>query len=658
MRGSQHTVSVILPVLRLLIRTALVIAFLGLVTIGFCWSEPVKAARAYRQVRTWVNGLLPDEVQKTWPVTGYQPIVLSRRFPSEQGASEQPRDAHVRLLDLGYEPDFSPSLKKVTFYLDGQVRHAIAGTPPFHFSYRLNVPRDASLVLGVNHEATESFDGELHFEVSVSGTAGSRSVYSMRRSSKQRRWKDVTVDLGEFSGRDVSIDFETSVAAPGSSNAGASPKDVTAYWSTLLLRSEGEEAKRPNVFLILIDTLRPDHLGAYGYERATSPAIDELATKGVRFERAYSAASWTNPSILALFTGRYPADAWEPKPHEEAIKLVVPPHVDTMAEILAANGYLTVAASDHPGINAKLFGQGFDIYLHLYRVDGPWTEWRETDSEKVLRQLHDLLEGRPDERLFTYIHLIYPHGPYEPPPPWDDYFGRGTLFFKPKNRALMINMYDGDIRHTDEVIKDFLADIRASGLAEDSIVILLSDHGEGFWEHGLMEHGNSLYNELLHIPLVFYAPGRVPENVIVHDVVRITDVLPTVLDLVGIPYDADDFRGRSLLPLMRNGVDSPRLAFSECPHSRIVRGRAIQSSTEKLIDSGQDGQPPEYYDLMRDSRERHELHSSRSSEVSELAAAMDEITRAASQSRAGHVAVQEEPSADTIKKLRSLGYTE
>jgi hypothetical protein len=175
------------------------------------------------------------------------------------------------------------------------------------------------------------------------------------------------------------------------------------------------------------------------------------------------------------------------------------------------------------------------------------------------------------------------------------------LFFKPKNRALMINMYDGDIRHTDEVIKDFLADIRASGLAEDSIVILLSDHGEGFWEHGLMEHGNSLYNELLHIPLVFYAPGRVPENVIVHDVVRITDVLPTVLDLVGIPYDADDFRGRSLLPLMRNGVDSPRLAFSECPHSRIVRGRAIQSSTEKLIDSGQDGQPPEYYDLMRDS---------------------------------------------------------
>src|SRR4029077_12487059 len=119
-----------------------------------------------------------------------------------------------------------------------------------------------------------------------------------------------------------------------------------------------------------------------------------------------------------------------------------------------------------------------------------------------------------------------------------------------------------------------------------------------------------------------------PENVIVHDVVRITDVLPTVLDLVGIPYDADDFRGRSLLPLMRNGVDSPRLAFSECPHSRIVRGRAIQSSTEKLIDSGQDGQPPEYYDLMRASRERHDLPSSRSSEVSELAAAMDEITRA------------------------------
>jgi arylsulfatase A-like enzyme len=157
---------------------------------------------------------------------------------------------------------------------------------------------------------------------------------------------------------------------------------------------------------------------------------------------------------------------------------------------------------------------------------------------------------------------------------------------------------------------------------------------------------------------VVYAPGRVPENEVVHDVARITDVLPTILDLVDIPYDEDDFRGRSLLPLVRHGADSPRLAYSECPHVRIVHGRSIQSATEKLIDPGEDGQSPEYYDLTRDSRERHDLRSGQSSKVSELMAALNEISDAAMHSRAGHIAPQEEPSADTIRKLRSLGYTE
>src|SRR6185503_11338022 len=120
-----------------------------------------------------------------------------------------------------------------------------------------------------------------------------------------------------------------------------------------------------------------------------------------------------------------------------------------------------------------------------------WTEWRETDSHKVLAQMHTLLEREPDAGLFAYIHLIYPHQPYEPPPPYDDYFGRGTLRVQQSNRDAVINMYDGDIRHTDDVIRDLLADIEALGLGKDVITVLLSDHGEGFWEHGLWEHGNS-----------------------------------------------------------------------------------------------------------------------------------------------------------------------
>jgi choline-sulfatase len=625
---------------------------LGLIALGFCYLEPVKTARIIRQTRSWTKGLRANAVERKATTTDYRSVVLRGNYPQENRDSTRARYVHSRLMDLGHELESKSSIQAVSVYLDGQRRHALAGTPPLEFSYQVRVPDDGRLWLGINHDESRPYDGQLNFEVLVSSTAGIENVYHAGLASKQQGWNDASIDLGAFSGRDVRIQFKTSLQ-------GSSRESIRVYWSDLLLRSTTESREKPNLFLILIDTLRADHLGSYGYARPTSPNIDELARKGVRFDRAYSAASWTNPSILALFTGLYPSDAWEPQEHKEAIKLAVPWDVDTIAEILSVNGYLTMAASDHPGINHELFGQGFDIYLNLLHVDGPWSEWRETDSEKVLKQLHTLLEGRPDQRLFTYIHLIYPHQPYEPPPPYDDCFGRGSLRIRPDNRASVINMYDGDIRHADEVIKEIIADIQAQGLGKDSVVVLLSDHGEGFWEHGLWEHGNSLYNELLHIPLVFYAPGRIPENKTIRDLVRSIDILPTVLDLVGIEYDENNFRGRSLLPLMKDGQDDrKRLAFSEFPHSKIVFGRSIQSLTEKLIDPGQDDRMPEYYDTVEDPGELNDLGSSKSSSVADLLATIDNISRAASKSRVTHPPVLQEPSEDTIKRLKSLGYTQ
>jgi len=430
---------------------------------------------------------------------------------------------------------------------------------------------------------------------------------------------------------------------------------VRAYWSDLFLESRAKSSKRPNIFLILIDTLRPDHLGCYGYERPTSPNIDKLAAEGIRFENAFSAAPWTNPSILALFTGLYPSDVWEPKPHKEAIRWALPKKVDTLAEILSVNGYFTIAASDHPGIGYRLFGQGFDIYAHLYHVDGRYVKWRETDGEKVLKQLHTLLEGRPERGLFTYVHLIYPHQPYEPPSPYDDYFGRGARRIERMNRASVINMYDGEIKLTDDVLRDFFADIKRLNLDNDSIIILLSDHGEGFWEHG-----NSLYNELLHIPLIVRAPGRVAEGKTITQLVRNLDLLPTILDLVGIGYDNKNYRGISLLPLMRGEgrENSKRLAFSEFPHSKIVFGRTMQSLTEKLIDPSQDSKPLEYYDLMKDPAELNNLNAIESVKVSDLLSIMNDISRTASGSRIAHPAERQEPSEDTIRRLKSLGYVQ
>jgi arylsulfatase A-like enzyme len=482
-------------------------------------------------------------------------------------------------------------------------------------------------------------------------------MYDVDMASSHEGWEEGTVELGTFAGQDVQIRFNTSFE---DSMASTTQKSIKAYWSDLFLGSRSRASQKPNIFVILIDTLRPDHLGCYGYQRTTSPNIDKLAAEGIRFENAFSAAPWTNPSILALLTGLYPSDVWEPKPHKEAIRWSLPKKVDTLAEVLAANGYFTIAASDHPGIDYGKFGQGFDIYAHLYHVDGRYLNWRETDGKKVLKQLHTLLEGRPERGLFTYLHLIYPHQPYEPPSPYDDYFGRGTLRIRRVNSASVINMYDGEIKRTDDILGDFLTDIKRLNLDKDSIIIVLSDHGEGFWEHGLWEHGNSLYNELLHIPLIIRAPGRIAEGKTITQLVRNLDLLPTILDLAGIRYDHNNYRGISLLPLMlgEGGENSRRLAFSEFPHSKIIFGRTIQSLTEKLIDPSQDSKPLEYYDLMKDPAERNNLNATESVRISNLLSIMNDISRTASGSRIAHPAEREEPSADTIRKLKSLGYVQ
>lgn len=644
--------------LRLFICMAVAFGLMGLFAIAFFYLEPVKTKRMLRHAYNRVKIMRSDKGQRQASINDYEPIVLSGDFPH---AIEEPtvsQETPIRLIDVEFEPNSSSSLRKASVSLDGQQRNAITGVVPFNFSYNLQVPKDGHLWFGVNQEGLGSSAGGLHFAIQVSSEAGTERMYEVQLPSSHKGWKDSTVDLSVFAGQQVRIRFSSSLEDSTAPTIYSTQKSVRAYWSDLFLESRAKASKKPNIFLILIDTLRPDHLSCYGYERTTSPNIDKLAAEGIRFEKAFSVAPWTNPSILALFTGLYPSDVWEPKPHKEAIRWALPKKVDTLAEILSVNGYFTIAASDHPGIGHRLFGQGFDIYAHLYHNDGPYVKWRETDAEKILKQLHTLLEGRPERGLFTYVHLIYPHQPYKAPPPYDGYFGAGTPKIRRENKQEVINMYDEEIKRADDVVGEFLDYIRQLNLDDDSIVILLSDHGEGFWEHGLWEHGNSLYNELLHIPLILRAPGRIAEAKTIRQLVRNLDLLPTILDLVGIEYDSKNYRGISLLPLTRgeDGENSKRLAFSEFPHSKIVFGRTIQSLTEKLIDPSQDGKPLEYYDIIKDPGELNNLSSAQPAKAHDLISIMNDTSRSTSSSRVAQPAERVEPSEDTIKKLKSLGY--
>ncbi len=645
---------------RLLILASTLILSSALLLVATFYFQPMKFKKTKRFAFKWIKIFLPEKKLRDYAVTAYKHVILhSDIYQRTQSLPLDAAKTHTRLMEREFDTD-SQSLSKVSVSLDGQRRNAVAGVVPFRFSYELRVPEDGYIRFGLNQEGWQWLGGELDFTVQVSNKAVTERIFEVQLPSSYGNWKDISIDLSAFSGQDVKMEFNVSADNKRPFWRTLDKRSVKAYWSDLFVESRAQSNRKPNVFLIMVDTLRPDHLGCYGYKRNTSPNIDRLCRKGVRFDKAFSSSPWTDPAILGLFTGLYPSDLWEPKtPKGWSHSKTIPGKIDTLTEILSAHGYFTIAASDHPGINSQRFGHGVDMYAHLYYGDSPLADWHDTDAEKVLKTLRMIHEVRPEGGVFTYVHLIYPHQPYQAPPPFDGYFGPSAPEITRQNRQEVINMYDAEIRRADYVVGEFLDHLQRLNLDDESIIIVVSDHGEGFWEHGLWEHGNSLYNELLHIPLIFHAPGRLPEGETVSQVVRNVDILPTILDLTGIPYNIENYRGVSLLPLMRGEkAREKRLAFSEFPHSRLPLGRALQSSTEKLIDTGHEGNPLEYYDTMNDPGELHNLSPAETHRVSDLMNIMNDTSKTALRIRNSHPTQKVEHSDDTIKKLKSLGYVQ
>ncbi len=422
---------------------------------------------------------------------------------------------------------------------------------------------------------------------------------------------------------------------------------VTAVWLWGLFGwGSGGHASHPNLIVILIDTLRPDHLGAYGYSRPTSPAIDEIAAGSLLFERAYSTAPWTNPTIATLFTGYYPQELFPVLPHRLAIHQALPLAVDTLAERLHAAGYRTVALVDHPGIGPGLhYDQGFESFHRLFQEAGV-PAWGITDTGFVFEQVDHQLASIASP-FFLYLHLVYPHRPYAAPADYQQLFGPRFTRLGPKQRDGVINAYDAEIRYTDDLIGRIAAALRQRGLWEKSWVVILSDHGEGFWEHGFAEHGNTLFDELLHVPLILHPPaarGLAPQRIT--RPVSLVDFWPTMLDLAEIELP----KAVGARSLIRDGNEHP--LFSESKHSRDLSERSVRSRGFKYIGDLQHGT---VFDLQADPGESSPLPD-RPELRSELVALLRQHEQTAQASRrhwGGNVRPVDE---STLQRLRALGY--
>ena len=397
----------------------------------------------------------------------------------------------------------------------------------------------------------------------------------------------------------------------------------------------------PNVLLISIDTLRADHLGCYGYEKPTSPALDAFAGTAVVFEEAHSSASWTLPSLASVLTSEYSSThgCWNfGSTLDESFR--------TLPEVLVTAGYDTACVASHVFVTTRHgLQQGIvhtdDSYAYP-EVEPDKAVTSQVISDKGIRFLDQKAASPSRQPWFLWLHYFDPH---------EDYMlheGITAQFVQPGQPAAQVDLYDGEIRYTDLHFGRVLEALQGKGFAENTIVVVVSDHGEEFMDHGGLRHGHTLYRELVRVPLLIRAPGIAPRRV--RELVRTVDLLPTVLDFVGLRAPPG-IAGRSLASRMRGEPEEVLPALAEIALSEPLTMDSVITGHAKLVHHAA-GDTLELYDLGKDPLERQDVHSERPDETDRLSSLLAELkTRATERGRLGPELVFTPGQADDLRKL-------
>lgn len=450
--------------------------------------------------------------------------------------------------------------------------------------------------------------------------------------------------------------IRTSVAVLASFVAGACGQGPEAVLSPPL-----------NVVIVMVDTLRADHMSTYGYDRPTTPFIDRFAADGIVFDWAWSQASCTFPSVNSLLTSRYPAIFVNLGRGEMGL----PEGVPTIQGILREHGYSTVAVSASPIVRATPteynpsagFDRGFDTF-----VEGCMWLHGGCLSAKVFAEL-----DRVEEPFLLYAHYMEPHSPYDPPGNYTKQFAGeyegfdfirdgdptpiGEMLYedgpafdlKANDIQHLVDLYDDEIRSFDNVFQRLIKKLQDRGLLERTIVVLVSDHGEEFLEHGHIKHCRGIWANLSHVPMILWVPG-VAGGRRSDAAVENLDLVPTLLDYLGVDAADMGLEGTSLRPLIEGGEPSDRFAFSY-----QGRYRAVADTAFHLILDGAGGSAT-LFDVAADPLEQDDLYSPGHFAAGPLAAALDRWMAATGQL----MRFDEELAAAQAKEeeLRALGYLE
>jgi arylsulfatase A-like enzyme/Tfp pilus assembly protein PilF len=403
---------------------------------------------------------------------------------------------------------------------------------------------------------------------------------------------------------------------------------------------------RPNVLLVTIDTVRADHVGAYGATKAATPAIDRLAREGVRFADATTQAPLTGPAHAAILTGRYPARFGV----RDNASAPIPADVTSIAQLFKSGGYRTGAFVGAFILGPEYgFARGFDTFdasfarfntgmkLQAQRRGGEVTDaaiaWiGSTKSPATSNQQ----PTRPP--WFAWVHLYDAHAPYDPPPPFRTRFQSSP--------------YDGEIAYVDSCVARLVATLEQAGQLDRTLVVVIADHGEGLGDHGEAEHGLFLYESVLHVPWIMRLPGGASGGTVVKTQVRAIDAMPTMAAIAGVTVSNVD--GENVMPIVRGAAPrDPAPSYAETYYPKWHFGwselKSIRVGDWKYIDAPK----PELYDMRTDAAERRNAIGARGALAGGLSAELSKL-----QNTFGAAASAEapQPDAETLARLRSLGY--
>lgn len=548
-----------------------------------------------------------------WMGVGCSGPVATTRLASEEAALE------------GAGLELPAAARTANVLLDHERRPALvipAGEP---WSWTLTVPPGARLVAGVGLPAVQEAAARALIELT---TPEGREMLDVA-AVKTGGWSGLEADLSAYAGREVQLRFEVE-NQPAGTTAAWGPVAVTAT-------SDRHQETRPNIVFVLVDTVRHDHLRAYGYDRDTAPELDRhLVVPGMVVGSAYAQAPWTLPSAVSYMTSRYPGELLGRDPAAYGI----PTETPSLPEVLERLGYRTAGFLGNPTLREENgFGRGFDTFHSPEGLEALYL-----NASDLHRRIEPWLRAHQHEPFFLYAHYIDPHDPYANPDlvdgksPWFDdpggisgewihgiYGGVLALEDAERDRRHLISLYDSEIRFADRFLGRLVETLEPEVLAR-TLFVFASDHGEEFFDHGGWKHGQSLYEEQIRVPLVFRWDGHIAPGGRLDATVRLLDVAPTLVAAAGGEPPAD-WQGVDLLPALTGAAPAPRLAaFSQHLAHGPLRAAAVLDG-KKLIrfnrsepfapaDSLQDYlyrvdlgrlDALELYDLAKDPAERRNL---------------------------------------------------